>query len=173
MKNIFCLLLLMWPLLFNYGHAEEAHPKAVEAVYKTKLKTFNPRFIALERNKKTVREAALWAFIPCGGFIYLHDYSYMLLFGVYMLCMGGAFCYSLYRWWDVSKQGNGYSMLSYVYSTGGLLFLGYILNIIVSVISAKMKIFDKTDDVSVVVKPSEIGKSGALTLRFNIDTKNL
>lgn len=157
--------------LCNDCVGDEVNKKKV--VGKTKIRTFNPRFIALERNKRTIRKAALWAFIPCGGFIYLHGYHYVALFGSYMLGMGGACVYSLYRWWDMSKQHNGTKVLSYVYWTGGLLFLGYILNIIVSIISAKMKIFDETKDLSIVVKPSDIGKLGGLTLNLNIDTKNL
>lgn len=166
----FVFLFAAYALCNDYAD-DEVNKK--EPILKTKIKTFNPRFIALEKNKRIIRKAALWAFIPCGGFIYLHDYSYIALFGSYMLVMGGVCVYSLYRWWDMSKQHHGTKVLSYVYWTGGLFFLGYILNIIVSIISAKMKIFDGTRDLSVVVKPSDIGKLGGLTLNLNIDTKNL
>ena len=145
--------------------------KEEKPVYKKKIKTFNPRFIALEKNKKTIREAALWAFIPCGGFIYLEEYSYLALFGSYMFGMGVAFGFCAYRWWDMSKHGRGVEVESYFYWTGGLFFLGYVLSIIVSIISAKMKNFDETDEISIVVKPSEIGKSGGFDVKFNIDTK--
>ena len=169
--NFFFVFMFATYVLYSDCAVEQVSKK--EPILKTKIRTWNPRFIALEKNKRTIRKAVLWAFIPCGGFIYLHDYHYVALFGSYMLGMGGAFAYSLYRWWDMSKQHHGTKVLSYVYWTGGLLFLGYIVNIIVSVISAKMKIFDETKDLSVVVKPSDIGKLGGLTLNLNIDTKNL
>lgn len=146
-----------------------------EEKYKEKIKSFNPRFINLEKNKKTIRDAVLWAFLPCGGFIFLKEYKTLALFSSFFICIGSWFFFNLDHFKNTNIIGTdlSYSFVRYMYMSGGLFIVGYIVSIIVSAILAKMKIFDDTKNLEIVVRPSEFGKTQNSGLNFKLNFKNL
>jgi hypothetical protein len=159
----------------NFCASIENIDKIKEEKYKEKLKSFNLRFINLEKNKKTIRDAVLWAFIPCGGFIFLKEYKTSVLFGSFFICIGGWFLFNLYHYKNPNNIGtnSSYNFVRYMYMSGGLFIIGYVVSILVSVILAKMKIFDDTKNLEIVVRPSEFGKTQNSGLNFELNFKNL
>lgn len=136
--------------------------------YKTKLKSFNPRFINLQKNKKTIIDSALLSFFPCCGLIKLKEYNYAALFCTFFVCTGGWFLFNLYHYKDVNNIGtnSSYNFVKHMYFSFGLFIIGYIINIIVTIVLAKMKIFDNTKNLEIVIRPSQLDKKQNIGLDF-------
>ena len=174
--KLFLFLLHLNIFLANENSSEKLKEKAViESQYKGKLKSFNPRFINLEKNKKTIRDAVLWAFIPCGGFFFLKEYKTLALFSTFFISIGAWFLFNLYHYKNPYRAGTNmsYNFVRYIYMSGGLFVIGYIIGIIVSAILAKMKIFDDTKNLEIVVRPSELGKAQNVGVNFDLNLKIL
>ena len=107
--------------------------------------------------------------------MFLKEYKTLALFSSFFICIGGWFLFNLYHYKNPNNIGtnSSYNFVRYMYMSGGLFIIGYVVSIIVSAILAKMKIFDDTKNLEIVVRPSELGKTQNSGLNFELNFKNL